>query len=150
MGAFSYQDNRYSCGVHAVMNALVALGKNDVSYDEIKALAGTTSRNGTSDDGVVQCLEQLGFRATIYETQNVDNAWRWLYKWSDKQPIIVLVDQYKHWACVNGKIDHRVILVDPDPELHKHQNGVYSCNKAEMLERWMYKGCYGVRVGMRS
>jgi ABC-type bacteriocin/lantibiotic exporter with double-glycine peptidase domain len=145
MGAFNYQDNSYSCGTLSVMNVAKVLGV-DVSYDEAKSLAGTTSRNGTSRSGIRRALNTLGFSAIPYSTNNSSNALRWLWKWSYTCPIILLVDSNEHWVSVTGRVSDKIILIDPSPNLHKGENGVHTLGREELLQRWLYRRCYAIRV----
>lgn len=145
MGAFSYQNNDYACGLHAFTNAVSVFGIA-LSYGEAKMLVGTTSRRGTSKRGLISGIRTLGLCASPYLQKDRDVSWSWLLRYSDKQPIIVLLDRGSHWATVTGRTGNQVILVDPSPNFKRGENGVGTLSKDEMLGRWCCRGCYAIRV----
>lgn len=145
MGAFTYQQNSYACGTVAVMNVANALGVK-VSYERAKELAGTTSKDGTSRSGIIRALNLLEFSVTPYSTKNTQNALRWLWKWADTCPVVLLVDKNSHWVCASGRVGDKVIVVDSAPNFNKNENGVQPYAREELLQRWLHRRCYAIRV----
>lgn len=134
------QPNNYSCGVYAVVNALLALGDKH-SPQEVRQYTGTTSE-GTSEHGILNALKAYGYPAKEYVSNQTNPAWRWVLKNSIHYPLILIVEKWEHWVVVAGRIQNKVILIDSDPK-----NTVEVLSKWELLEKWGYRGYYGIRVG---
>lgn len=145
-GGFKSQMNNYACGVLAIQNAIVALG-GEADYDDVKRLAGTTSKDGTSTRGVLRALKSLNCKATHYKTRNGDNAWRFARKWATTQPLICDVDQNTHWVVLSGMIDDKMIIIDSGIDASGEEKGVFPYGKEEWLSRWKSRGWYkAIRV----
>ncbi len=146
MRAFGYQKKSYDCGLHAFSNAVKVWGI-ELDYEEAKELVGTTSRNGTSETGILQGITKVGLRFKEYSQCNPDTAWRWLLKWSQVCPIIAYTNT-DHWVTITGRVQNRVIIVDPNAAVDDGENGVYPLTKREMLQRWRdgRDRCYAIRV----
>lgn len=150
MASFSFQQTNYSCGTIALINAVKVLGM-ELLFDDAKHIAGTTYQDGTSQRGIMRAITALGLKATEYRTANPDNAWKWLHKWADTYPVILLVDGYltvgnSHWVTVSGRVNGRVIVVDPTANTDSGENGVHPLDKDETLARWKSRICYAIRV----
>jgi len=150
MSSFNFQTNGYSCGTIALVNSVKVLDM-ELSYDDAKRLAGTTYRDGTSQRGLIRAIESLGLKATEYRTANADNAWKWLHKWADTCPVILLVDGYltvgnSHWVTAVGRINGRVIVVDPTANTDNGENGTHPYSKEDLVTRWKLRICYAIRV----
>lgn len=144
MTAFSYQSRTYDCGVVSVLNVCSVLGV-ETDYDTVKSFS-RMNRDGVSERGIIRALKGLELRYTEYKTHNTENGWRWLYRWADSSPIIVCLDKNEHWGVISGRVGDKVILVDSKPRLKRGENGVHPLSKSDLLERWMYRVCYGIRV----
>lgn len=144
MAQYKYQINYFECGTRSIQNALSTLGV-EIDRDEIRPLAGTNRVWGTSKRGIVSAIRKLGFKATIYQTRNKENAWRWLKRNAVAYPIIALVDVGCHWSTFSGVVADRVILVDPSQYQTKKApdgTGTFCYSKAEALDRWENDGSY--------
>ena len=139
MPPFQIQPNSYSCGTLAVMSAITALG-GDADYDTVYSNVGTTSRDGTSEDGIMDGLPFLGYIGKEYVGKNPDSAWRYVIRNCKTHPIIACVDQFAHWIVFTGMIGRRVIAIDSYPRGQASGGLVY--DKKELLERWRYRGVY--------
>lgn len=127
----------------ATQNAIAAL-KGESTYDEIKALARTTYRGGTTRQGVIRAVTTKGYRATPYHTRNADNAWKWIKKHSRTSPLIALVDHHEHWLVIYSMGDN-VVTIDGSP--NDGENGVTVVTKQNALERLNHLGhFYLIRV----
>ena len=131
------QPNNYSCGIYAIINALIAFGDNK-SPAEIQEYTNTTYRNGTSEKGIKNALNEFGYKTKEYKTQNKDNAWRWVLNNSINYPLILYLNT-DHWAVIAGRIKNRVILIDSydNPSID---------NKEELLEKWYNIWYWGLKV----
>jgi len=139
------QFNSYSCGVVSIINALSAFEFDVPPYDEIKRLAGTTYRGGTSRNGIIRAVTDLGFVATPYHSRIGDNVWKWIKRHAPNSSIIALVDNQTHWVCISGVIGDKVILVDGSP--NKGENGVSIIGKKNTIERMNHLGhYYSIRI----
>ena len=140
------QDRDGVCGAFSVANALIAM-KIEVNVDEIKRVAGTTVRDGTSKRGIARAIRHYGLKATVYEGYSEESAWKWLLKWSSKCPVIVLIDNRQHYGTCIGRFGNQVILVDPSVPDDRYENNVRVLNKQEFLPEWRWGGrFYGIKV----
>lgn len=133
------QPNNYSCGVYAVVNALSAVGEN-LNPVEVAEYTQTT-RAGTSETGIINALRMYGYQTHEYRTKQPINAWKWVLHNSIQHPLILLVEKWEHWVVIAGRIKNKVMLIDSDPK-----NSVAVVGKQELLERWGYRGYYGIKI----
>lgn len=148
-----YQKTSYSCGATAVMNALRSLGKR-VSERRISSLAGTEPEKGTTEDGVLVSIRELGFVAMRYETDDKVAAWAWMSEsLKSSRPIILCISNWQHWVTAIGMLGDRVIIVDPTNAMtNKRENGVVVLSKRELIRKWMHSqkgGFFGISIGRR-
>ena len=149
MGSYLLQPNRYSCGTLSVLNAIMSLG-GESTYEDVYAAIGTTSRDGTSDDGILSGLSLLGYRGWEYKGKNPDCAWRYVSENCGKTPVILLVDDWKHWIVATSKASRKVVVIDSDPNTRKNEAGAIVYDKQSLLSRWKYRGgYYAIRVTLR-
>jgi len=136
-----FMDKNGTCGAFAISNALLLL-----SVPDIKKIAGTTGRNGTSKRGIARAVRHFGKRPSIYFTRNRNNAWRWISRWVDEFPIIVLLDRQGHWSTLVGRDESRLVLVDPSWDGDWPGDHTHTITKRDFMERWRGNGYYAIRV----
>ena len=151
------QNNSYSCGVYAVMNAAKCLGI-DLPRKKIVQYSGTT-KNGTSERGIIRTLRRNKFIAHEFEfssysyDNNKKRAIRILKNsLRNSNPVILCVDKNNHWCTVIGMLGNKFILFDSDMDLeNKKEHGTQIVKENELVERWAnYKNFYGIRVSLRK
>lgn len=146
MGPYLLQFNRYACGVFSILNAISSLG-GESTYDEVYAAIGTTSREGTSDTGILSGLSSLGYRGWQYSGKNPDAAWRYVRENCGTTPVVLAVDNWKHWVVATGLSGRQVIVIDSDPNTRRNEAGAIVYKKQPLLERWKHRGeYYAIRV----
>jgi ABC-type bacteriocin/lantibiotic exporter with double-glycine peptidase domain len=132
-----FQTRSYSCGAAAVVNALRCFGKR-IAERHIWPLADTTD-DGTDEEGILKALSSLG-----YSTSEVKSVTKKEAVWELNQalalfPVILSVQQEKHWVTVIGMICDRYIIVDPArTERSKAENGVIMMSRRELLKYWIH------------
>ncbi len=130
------QPNDYSCGIYSIINSLIVFGDSK-SPKEVGEFTFTTE-NGTTEKGIINALNNFGYKTKVYKSSNGENAWRWILNNSINYPLILYVDN-DHWIVIAGRISNKVILID-------------SWEKAEiigkeLLERWYCSREYfGIKV----
>ena len=144
-----YQSNPDNCGPAVILNALRCYGKR-VSERSIAKLAGTTSEDGTDEDGIQEALAQLSYSCEGLSVQNRAEAWDWLQRQLGLgRPVIVNTWGGQHWACVVGGVAGRVILVDSsNTKSNKKENGIHIYGKVEFLKKWRNTKDAGVYFGL--
>jgi ABC-type bacteriocin/lantibiotic exporter with double-glycine peptidase domain len=132
-----FQETKTSCGAAAIRNVLKCFGQN-VGEHRLRTLAGTDD-DGTTEAGVMNCLDHLGFTSEVYETGKVGHAKAALLKYlKEGRPLIVAVDQDTHWATVVGMLGpKRYVVVDSERTVkNKKENGVHVLDIRGLLRRW--------------
>jgi ABC-type bacteriocin/lantibiotic exporter with double-glycine peptidase domain len=145
MPEFSFQQDNYSCGAHAAINALRVL-KLEVDYEDVKRAVGTTRKGGTTKAGLIRGIETFGVKATEYKQRNPDSAWVWLQKWCATNAVILLVDNRQHWMTAVSRVNGSIMMIDPTLPYKEGSNGVSVASKQEVLWRWQDRICYAIRV----
>lgn len=146
MPPYLTQPNRWSCGTLAILNAITALG-GETDYETVYRAVGNTVRDGTDEYGILEGLIELGYRGWEYKGKNPDSAWRYVSERCGEYPIVLLVDDWRHWVVATGKLGNKVVVVDSDPNKKKNESGALVLSKPELLERWKYRGgFYAIRV----
>jgi ABC-type bacteriocin/lantibiotic exporter with double-glycine peptidase domain len=143
---YKYQVNSWECGVVSIRNALLTLGV-DVDRQRIRELA-RANHSGTSKMGIKRAIQELDFKAVVYQTKNPDYAYRWLVKWSRFYPIILLLDDMEHWGTSVGRsLDGcKTILIDSSHD-GGDRMGAHVLDRNEVLSRWIGRGWYyAIRV----
>ena len=145
-----YQKTNYSCGAAAIANALRCFGKKIPERTLIKL--SETNKDGADEHNIRKALTSLSYPhqeiaantppAILDPTLN------------SGQPIIMSVDNAKHWVTVIGKVGDRYILVDSTNTIvNKKENGVHLISRRELLRRWRCKNepykYYGISVGKK-
>lgn len=110
------------CGPASLKMVLAYYGV-EKSESELAALCGTDPDLGTTDEGIKQASEQLGFTAEIHNNSSFDDIQAWLDK---KVPVIVnwftrgRTDYPEsdvpdgHLSVVVGLDDENIYLQDPE------------------------------------
>lgn len=131
-----FQETKSSCGAAAIRNVLKCFGQN-VGEHRLRQLAGTDA-DGTSEAGVLDALDKLGYTSEVYETEKATHAKAALSKYiKDGMPMIVAVDQDTHWAAVVGKLGKRYVVVDSERTVkNKKENGVHVLDIRGLFRRW--------------
>lgn len=108
---FKAQELSYSCGANAIKNCLIMYGEK-YSEKRIRELAGTT-KEGTSAQGIIKCLKQLGYGYKVYQYSNREAFEKNLVKCLDQdRPVIVLTDNCDHWVAVVSRFHRRLVVID--------------------------------------
>ena len=142
---------QYNCGPLAVYNALRALGREDVSADDIKEAAGTDERKGTDENGVKAALRKYGYDTATLAGPGRDTFWDQLMSALATTPVIMVVDDNDHWITLIGKLGSRAIVADPEnTKANKAEGGVHSYTKAELMDYIGDGSLYGLKLVKNS
>lgn len=146
------QEQGFSCGAAAVVNALRALGKR-VSERTVRALAGT-NEDGTDESDITAAVRALGCAAAQFSTDNRKAALAWLMEsLRNGRPVIACVDQWAHWVTIVGQLGSDIILIDStNTRRNRAEHGAYVIRRTDFLRRWMNakEGCYfGISVSRK-
>lgn len=135
------QDDDYSCGACAILNALEAIGVK-VSLEQVERLAGTT-REGTDEIGIKDALDALGLESSVvaWDSANalaVRGDWFFatiLRGAAQGQPAIVYSKPREHWFAAIGAIGDRLVVFDSDnTKANVAVNGVHVVDRDGLLQ----------------
>jgi ABC-type bacteriocin/lantibiotic exporter with double-glycine peptidase domain len=131
-----FQETKSSCGAAAIRNVLKCFGQN-VGEHRLRQLA-ETDEDGTTEAGVLNALDHLGFTSEVFETEKATHAKAALIKYLKAgMPLIVAVDQDTHWATVVGMVGNRYVIVDSERTVkNKKENGVHVLDIRGLFRRW--------------
>jgi len=137
------QDDAYSCGPHAIVNALAAIGQEDIDVLYVVEIAQCTKAKGTNEKGIVAALNELGYDVNVIAPFNADNLFGHVCTSLDQaHPVILLVDGVDHWIAVVGTIGwtegttRRLIIFDSENTASNREfNGVHIYDKGEFDRR---------------
>lgn len=137
------QPDKYSCGIYAIMNAAMVLGRY-LTRRKIAKFTNTTLQ-GTSEEGIKNALKNLGFK--IKELSGHGDYKSLLRKINlslkKNKPIILCVDKYAHWVTVIGTFGDKYIIFDSSYEKkNKAVNGVHILDESEFLKRAIHNTAY--------
>lgn len=132
------QQDSYSCGVLAIVNAMLCYGRK-ISERRIKAHSRTTFQGGTDEKGMLAALEALGskgskvleskIRAIVFEELDAHLA--------AGDPAILCVDEYSHWIAVIGKLGDKYVVFDSlNSKKNAQEHGVHVLTKGLLGRRW--------------
>jgi ABC-type bacteriocin/lantibiotic exporter with double-glycine peptidase domain len=136
------QDDNYSCGACAVLNALESVGI-EVDLGQIESLAGTTPQ-GTDENGIMQAIDRLGLSSEVIAhsgpgSADVAKDWWWTSVWRgvlDGGPAIVYSRSRQHWMVLSGLLGDRMTLLDSDNDpANVAANGVHSVDRDSLMDR---------------
>lgn len=134
-----FQRDRYSCGVLAIVNGARALGVR-LSERGVRAHTGTT-KDGTTQHGILNALERLGFSKSVeFSIADKDTAFlQVLTSVEAGEPVILSVEEDRHWVVVFGALGKRVLTFDSwNSQNNKAEAGVEVWS-AHALRKWWTK-----------
>ena len=136
------QREPYDCGVYAILNGARALGVRLTAPQIRKHTA--TDEQGTTEHGILNALEKLGFEHEEFRIDSVNStseelAFEALFCGF---PVILSVEKDRHWVTVIGTLamnasDARVLTFDSWPaRWNAQENGVESHSKRQLMKWW--------------
>lgn len=131
-----FQENSWSCGAAAVVNALRVLGVK-LSEKRVRAAAGT-DEEGTDEIGVKESIKTFGFRPTEYYSNSSTEAFAWLNGMLLTGSVVILcINHWSHWVTAVGIIGQKVIIIDPaNTKANVSENGVFIWSRRTLMEKW--------------
>lgn len=144
------QRTAYKCGVYALMNALRAHGVK-MSEKRIMAHTSTTRAEGTTEHGILNAIERLGFEHAEIKVEDQDEAWAAVTdSVSEGNPVILSVDTADHWLTVIGTIGDCVVVFDSDSvdPANRKEHGTHVWTVEQLFKRWkmVNDSYYGISV----
>jgi len=132
-----YQAKSYSCGAASIVNTLRCFGKK-IAEHHIWPLANT-NEHGTDENGIIAALSYLGYSTSIIASNTRKEAIWELDQALALFPVILSVQQDRHWVTVISKTCGRYVVIDPaNTDRSIRENGVYIMNKNELLKYWLH------------
>lgn len=135
-----YQQNDYSCGPAAIVNALKCFGRH---YRErtVQKLCGTTQEGGTDEKSLLTGIRALNWRVTELKATSRPEAFQKLWTVLDDSAALLCVDNDSHWITAIGKIGRRIVIADPKNTVkNRKENGVHVVPAPELIRRWRNAG----------
>ncbi len=123
----SVQLDKYSCGAQSASVILDYFDKTK-PIDKVKQLLGTTKKDGTDTDPILNLFKQNNLNVDVNEKAELND----IYESVDEgNPILISVYDGEHWIVVYGYSDDSIYVLDPSIKQ-------YSCrlSKNEFNERW--------------
>lgn len=147
------QNDSYSCGVFALINALRCFGVK-VSEKIVRAHAATTEAHGTQEHGIKNALERFGWGWSDLSYGQEGEAWKALSECIESgSPVILSLKRGQHWAVAVGMLgSNRVIVHDSSNDLSVlEENGAFVYTRRQLFTRWTpapstEKKFYGIAV----
>jgi ABC-type bacteriocin/lantibiotic exporter with double-glycine peptidase domain len=141
------QRSRYTCGILAVVNAARALGVK-VSERSVRAHSGTTKKDGTTEHGIKNALERLGFTPEDLRAPKDEAHEALLHHLREGAAVILSVEEGRHWATAIGAIGVRIVTFDSwNAAWNRKECGVDVINAKQLL-RWWTPDRDGLRYGI--
>jgi ABC-type bacteriocin/lantibiotic exporter with double-glycine peptidase domain len=126
------QKHAWTCGPYAILNAARAIGVR-LTEAEIRKHTDTTPEDGTNEHGIKNALERLGFESASF-TMGQDRAFEQLFQ---GHPVIISVEDGKHWIAVIGTVGKRVLTFDSwMAKWNSQESGVNSLSKRQLMHWW--------------
>lgn len=122
-----------------VLNAARALGKV-LKEADVRAHTATIEQ-GTTEHGIKNALERLGFSHADFTFSVGDRTWLVIQE-SIKagNPVILSVDNQDHWIVAIGVVGDRLVVFDSwFAKWNRNENGVHVMTKAQVI-KWMRYG----------
>jgi len=150
-----FQQDEYSCGPAALVNAFRVLGKT-YTQDQVASLCGT-SLDGTDEEELKRGVGLLGgywgenpFSTTV----SGDSSLVWLRdNMKCRYPTLLCVDAWEHWVTLIGVCGARYIIFDPQKTSRNiRENGIKVYSPRQLRSRWwkagdeIGKGYYGLAI----
>lgn len=140
-----YQSRQATCGAVAVLNALSALD-HQVTEDQIVAASGLKDlTKGLGEREIKRALTALGYSYDEIHEAREPHAWLFLLDaLRHGRPVVMVVDNDKHWVTAIGMLGPAVQIADP-----AHNDLVVGRTRARLMTRWgseARKPWYGVVV----
>lgn len=109
------QEKPFSCGPSALRNCLLFLNIiRSESY--LRFLMGTT-KNGTTEKGIIKSLEILKIPYNIVQTRSYPTFRKRLIKSLSTGPVILLVESGGHWVAATKYNKRLVEVIDSEYKL---------------------------------
>lgn len=145
------QNDSFSCGVYAVMNAARCFGII-LSKKKILKHSNTSYRNGTNEKGILNALQNnnlAGKPFTVYEFVAFDKLNKSL---KNDNPVIIYLPKEEHWCTVIGRMNDKYVIYDSDnASWNKREHGVQILTKEELKKRWKAeRSFYGIIVSKQG
>ena len=97
---FFKQETAFSCGPASVRNCLRSMGYSR-SERNIRLMAGSDKKNGTSEKKLMRAIRKLGFKCKqMYNVSPAAFKQRVIYNIRKGNKLIVLTDHEGHWISV--------------------------------------------------
>lgn len=137
------QAHPWSCGAASVVNAIRGLGYR-ISEFKVRSFSNTT-KEGTSETGIIEAIRCLGFSAVVFSTNSKNEAWEWLVEQMYVgKPVILCVENFEHWISAIGICGNRITVFDPSNfKKNIHENGTHSWGRRYLMRKW-----YNTRVSL--
>jgi hypothetical protein len=130
------QPNTYACGPTALSNCLYALTGKRYSIKGIGKHAGTTPKDGTTQYGLLQAIERLGFGHSELSA-GFGHAYQGLRDWMLGGGVaLISTEAADHWESVIASVGQRLLIFDPWPK----GRGLRSLSKTQMKDHWSAGG----------
>lgn len=143
------QRSANTCGPLAIVNGARALGVK-LTERSVRAHTGTT-KAGTTEHGILNALERLGFEYTRHAfVLNEDGWYEQLLKIvADGHPVILSVEGDNHWIAAFGVLGDRVVTFDSwNAKWNVAECGVDVLDKKKMKGWWAPKSGSQVCMGI--
>jgi ABC-type bacteriocin/lantibiotic exporter with double-glycine peptidase domain len=137
------QKSPNDCGPCAILNGARALGIHLIEA-QIRKHTDTTDQ-GTTEHGIKNALERLGFESESFELPP-DEAWEKLF---EKNPVILAVEDGRHWVATIGVMGKRVVVFDSwMAKWNAQESGISVLSKRQLMGWWTASNKDGHRYGI--
>lgn len=134
-----YQNNNFTCGSAAIVNALQCYGRN-VSFTRTSKLF-SDPQNGTNEFGIAQGLAYWGHPSLAINETKVKVGWLSIYNAVLKgNPSILCVDSNQHWIAVVGVCGEKIVTFDSSNTIKNSSvGGIHLYTRRSLSKRWKSK-----------
>lgn len=144
-----FQRDNHSCGVFAIVNAARAMGVR-LREAEVRKHTSTTA-DGTTQHGILNALERLGFTGTEIKQTNKEEAFADVeVAIAEGKAVILAVEEDRHWIAVVGALGKRLVTFDSWNSKENVAEAGIDVWDAKSLRRWWTKvdgQFYGIIMG---
>lgn len=144
-----FQKDDYSCGVFAVLNGARAMGVR-LSERAIRAHTATKKDEGTSNYGILNALERLGFEGRDFLLPQEDAYQKVHDSVASGSSVLLCVEEENHWVAVVGTCGKKVVTFDSwKSKANQAEAGVDVWDKRSLKYWWTPAGgkFYGIVMG---